>query len=104
MKYLLATALILTSITVAPAHAGDSTKPRQCQIFFDFDCKEDHYCRSLGTLPGQPAYINCRLIVAEQRQRRGLAIARLGFGLAAQSQPHGCMGSGDYGTWHATCW
>jgi hypothetical protein len=67
MKLLLATALVLVSLAPIPTHAAD--KPRQCNLFFDAACKEDHYCRSLGTLPGQPAYIQCRLFVLEQRQR-----------------------------------
>jgi hypothetical protein len=100
MKLLLVTALVLTSLAAVPAHAGD--KPRQCGLFLDFACKEDHYCRSLGTLPGQPAYIQCRLIVSEQRQRNwNLALDRLHAQLAP---PHRCSGTVFGNTWDATCW
>jgi hypothetical protein len=96
MKLLLAAALVLTSFATIPANAAD--KPRQCNLFFDIACKEDHYCRSLGTLPGQPAYIQCRLFVLEQRQRclRGSPTIIFGndryYGLRALNDSIGRLG------------
>jgi hypothetical protein len=50
--------------------------------------QQDAYCTSIGAVPGSPEYMQCRLIVEQQRQNRNAVASTnlMAAGIALMNQ------------------
>lgn len=92
---LLALALGVFMLCCSTADAG-------C-FLFDFKCRDDAYCKSLGAKPGTDVYVQCRLTVSGQR-RQGVAKAIDDWQLQRQlNRPRTCTTTRFGDTFQTNC-
>lgn len=76
--------------------------------------QDDAYCQSLGARPGDPAYVQCRLVSRSERdEKRRLAWKAVGDGLgemgnnlqrnAAANRSVNCTSTNSFGTTYTNC-